>query len=66
MSKDRSSLNRPVWLAIILIVAVLIASGTAFLFRAVGATPSEMITGSGAAFLAAVTLGMAMSTFLTT
>ena len=44
MSEDHSSPNRPVWLAIILIVAVLIASGTAVLFRLAHAEVTSTLT----------------------
>ena len=51
-------------LAIILIVAVLVAAATAALFRMVGASSTAMLTGTGTAFVATMTFGMAMRNFL--
>jgi hypothetical protein len=65
MSEDHSSPNRPVWLAIILIVAVLIASGTAVLFRLAHAEVTSTLTAAGAAFVATVTLCVSAWNFLT-
>ena len=64
MSESRTSSNRPVWLAIIFIVAVLAAAGTAFLLHMARANPADTLTGAGAALVATVTLGMAVSGFL--
>ena len=64
MSGDHSPSNRPIWLAIILITAVLTAAATAVVFRMVGATATDMLTSTGTAFVATVTLGMAMRNFL--
>jgi hypothetical protein len=65
MSEDYRPSNRPVWLAIILIVAVLVASGTAMLFHLAHADVSSTLTAAGAAFMATVTLCMAAWSFLT-
>lgn len=65
MSEHRSSSNRPVWLAIILIVAVLVAAGTAVLFRIADADMTSTLAGVGTAFVATVTLSMAAWNFLT-
>ena len=64
MPENRTSSNRPIWLAIIFIVAVLVAAGTAFLLHVAGASPADTLIGAGSAFVATVTLGMAISGFL--
>jgi len=64
MSQLRSASNRPVWLAIILIVAVLVAAGTALSFHIASADAAQTLTGAGAAFVATVTLSMAVWNFL--
>jgi hypothetical protein len=64
MSEHPDSSNRPLWLAIIVIVAVLAAAGTAVLFRMAGADTITTLAGAGTAFVATVTLSMAMWRFL--
>jgi hypothetical protein len=64
MSQHRSSSNRSVWLAIILIFAVLVAAGAATLFRVAGANVISTLTGAGMAFVFTVTLSLAASKFL--
>lgn len=64
MPENRTSSDRPVWLAIIFIVAVLVAAGTAFLLHIARANPADTLTGAGMAFVATVTLCMAISRFL--
>ena len=56
--------NRPVWLAIIILTAVLAAAGSGFLLYLAKATPAGALIGSGTAFAATMTLGMAASRFL--
>jgi hypothetical protein len=56
--------NRPVWLAIIILTAVIVAAGSGFLLHLAKATPAAALVGSGAAFAATMTLGMAASRFL--
>ena len=64
MSGNQIPSNRPVWLAIIILTAVLAAAGTGFLLHLAKATPADALTGAGAAFAATMTLGMAASRFL--
>jgi hypothetical protein len=56
--------NRPVWLAIIVLAAVIIAATSGFVLHLARATPAAALVGSGAAFAATMTLGMAVSRFL--
>jgi hypothetical protein len=56
--------NRPVWLAIIVLAAVIIAAGSGFVLHLAKGTPADALVGSGAAFAATMTLGMAASRFL--
>lgn len=65
MSKDHRSSDRPVWLAIMIIVAVLVASGTALLFHLARADATKTLTAAGAAFAAALTLCLSAWNFLT-
>jgi flagellar basal body-associated protein FliL len=64
MSRDEAPSNRSVWLAIIVIMAVLAAAGAGFVLHLAKASPSSTLTGAGGAFVAAMTLGMAASRFL--
>jgi hypothetical protein len=64
MSEDSSSPDQSLWLAIILIIAVLAAVGTAVALKAAGASGPLILTSVGAAFVAGVTLGMRIRTFL--
>jgi hypothetical protein len=64
MPREQIPPNRPVWLAIISIVAVLFAAAAAFMLHLAHATPMGMLTGAGTAFVAAMTLGMAASRYL--
>jgi hypothetical protein len=57
--------NRPIWLAIVVLAAVIIAAASGFALRLAHATPAAALAGSGAAFAAAMTIGMAASRFLT-
>lgn len=56
--------NRPVWLAIIVLAALIIAAASGFVLHLARATPAAALVGSGAAFAATMTLGMAASRFL--
>lgn len=56
--------DRPIWLAIILIVGVLVGSGVGVVFHLAGALSVEMLTAAGAAFGGTVTLSFAVSRFL--
>jgi hypothetical protein len=64
MSREQIPSDRPVWLAIIFIVAVLIAAGAGFALHLTKASPTATLTGASTAFVAAMTLGMAASRFL--
>jgi hypothetical protein len=65
MSKEQtSSSNRPVWLAIIFILSVLVAAGAGLTVHLAKATPASTLTTAGAAFVATMTLGMTISRFL--
>ena len=56
--------NRPIWLAIIVLAAVIIAAASGFALHLAHAAPAAALVGSGAAFAAAMTIGMAASRFL--
>jgi hypothetical protein len=62
--QDHSSSNRPVWLAIIVIVGVLAAAGAALLFPMAGADATRVLTAAGASFVATVTLSLAAWNFV--
>ncbi len=64
MSGNQIPSNRPLWLAIIFIMAVLAAAGAGFLLHLAKASPADTLTASGAAFVSTMTLGMAASRFL--
>jgi hypothetical protein len=64
MSGNQIPSNQPIWLAIIILTAVLAAAGTGFLLHLAEATPANALTGAGAAFAATMTLGMAALRFL--
>ena len=57
--------NRPIWLAIIVLAAVIIAAASGFVLHLAHAGPAAALVGAGAAFAAAMTIGMAASRFLT-
>lgn len=56
--------NRPVWLAIIVLAAAIIAAGSGFVLHLAKATPADALVGSGAAFAATMTIGMTAWRFL--
>ena len=56
--------NRPVWLAIIVLAAVIIAAGSGLALHLARDTPADALVGSGAAFVATMTVGMAASRYL--
>ena len=56
--------NRPVWLAIIVLTAAIIAAGAGFVLHLAKATPAAALVGSGAAFAATMTIGMTATRFL--
>jgi hypothetical protein len=56
--------NRPVWLAIIVLAAIMIAAGSGFVLHAAHATDAGALTGAGTVFAAAVTAGMGAWQFL--
>ncbi len=64
MQDNRDSSDRAIWLAIILIVAFLVAGGAAILLHVLRASPAGTATGAGAAFVATVTLGIAIYRFI--
>jgi hypothetical protein len=64
MSRNPIPSNRPIWLAIIVLAAVIIAAGSGFALHLAHAAPADALAGSGAAFAAAMTIGMAASRFL--
>lgn len=64
MSQNYISSNRPIWLAIITIVAVLVAGGAALLFHLAGADAANTLAAAGAAFAATVTLAMTAWNFI--
>jgi hypothetical protein len=66
MSREQIPSDRPVWLAIIVIVAVLVAAGAGLALHLVKASPVITLMGTGTAFATAMTLGMAASRFLGT
>ena len=64
MSKDYSSADRPTWLAIFIIIAVLAAAAAALLFHLAGADAMNTLTAAGAAFVATVTLAITAWNFI--
>ena len=56
--------NRPVWLAIITLAAVIIAVGSSTALHLARDGPAGALVGSGAAFVATMTVGMAASRHL--
>ncbi len=64
MSESSSPSNRPVWLAIIIIVGVLVAGGCALAFRLANADPVTILSYAGGAFVATVSLCLAVWKFL--
>jgi hypothetical protein len=65
MPGNQTSSNRPIWLAIIVITALIVAAAAGFALHLAKATPAVTLAGSGAAFTATMTLSMAASRFLT-
>lgn len=57
--------NRPIWLAIIVLAAVIVAAASGAVLLLAHAVPAAALAGAGMAFTAAVTLGMAAARFLT-
>jgi hypothetical protein len=57
--------NRPIWLAIIVLAAVIIAAASGFALHLAHAGPAAALVGAGAAFAATMSIGMAASRFLT-
>ncbi|MHB1818394.1 MAG: hypothetical protein ACYCO9_10220 [Streptosporangiaceae bacterium] len=64
MLREQVPSNRPVWLAIIIIAAVLVAAGVGLALHLAKANSAATLTGAGAAFVATTTLGMEASRFL--
>jgi hypothetical protein len=56
--------DRPIWLAIIVLAAVIVGAASGFVLHLAHADPAAALVGSGAAFAAAMTIGMAASRFL--
>ena len=65
MSGNQIPSNRPIWLAIVVLAAVIIAAASGFVLHLAHAAPAAALAGSGAAFTASMTVGMAASRFLT-
>jgi hypothetical protein len=65
MSEDSRSLTRPIWLAIIMITAAMVAAGVGVVLHLAGATTPNALGAAGAAFVATATLCMTVWTFLT-
>jgi hypothetical protein len=63
-SRNQAPPNRPVWLAIIVLASLIIAAGAGFALDLAHASPATAVGGAGAAFTAAMTLGMAAWKFL--
>lgn len=57
--------DRPIWLAVILIIAVLVGAGVGGLFHLAGVSAADVLTAAGAAFGGTVALSFAMWKFLT-
>jgi len=64
MPGSQNHSNRPIWLAIIVLAAVIIAAAWGVVLHLAHAGPAAALVGSGAAFAAAMTIGMAASRFL--
>jgi hypothetical protein len=56
--------NRPVWLAIIVLAAVMTAAAAAIALCLSRAAPAVVVGGAGGAFATAMSLGIAVSRFL--
>lgn len=66
MPGNQAPSNRPIWLAIITISAVLVSAGVGFLLHLAKADPVTTLEATGGAFVATMTLGLAVSRFLST
>jgi hypothetical protein len=64
MSDNQIPPNRAVWLAIIFIMSVLVSAGAGFVLHLAKASPADMLSASGGAFVATMTLGMAAARFI--
>jgi hypothetical protein len=64
VSQNNYPSNRPVWLAIMLIVAVLVAAATALLFHQARDDMASTLTAAGSAFVATITLSIGAGNFL--
>jgi hypothetical protein len=64
MPRNQIPPNRPVWLAIIVLAAVIIAAGSGVALHLARDTPADALAGSGAAFVETMTVGMAASRYL--
>lgn len=64
MCQEANASNRPLWMAVMLITAVLVAAATAVLLHLVGASSVSVITAAGVAFATAMTLCLSAWKFL--
>jgi hypothetical protein len=65
MPENQNPSNRLIWLAIIVLTAVIVAAASGFALHLAHADPATSLAGSGAAFAAVMTIGMGVSRFLT-
>lgn len=64
MSGNQLPPNRPVWLAIIVLAAVITAAAAGIGLHLAHAAPAATLGGASAAFATTISLGIAMSRFL--
>jgi hypothetical protein len=64
MSEGYRPPDKAVWLAIMVIVAIIVASGTATVFHVAHASTTSTLTAAGAAFVATMTMLVTIWNFL--
>ena len=64
MRQEANVSNRPLWMAVMLITAVLVAAATAVLLHLAGASPASVVTAAGVAFATTMTLCLSAWKFL--
>lgn len=64
MRQEANVSNRPLWMAITLIAAVLVAAAAAVLLHLAGASPASVVAAAGAAFATTMTLCLRAWKFL--
>jgi len=62
--QEGNASNRPLWMAVMLITAVLVAAAAAVLLHLAGASPASVVTAMGVAFATTMTLCLSAWKFL--